>query len=192
MTVPFYGTLLNCKTKKSYPILNRIRQLFTFKNRINPKFCVTAKQRTTENNDLLRPAAHAGFSHCTMPFQSTPPSQGATAGRAMIHCKYFVFQSTPPSQGATDITDYTANASFISIHAPFAGGDQCQSMHRMRQADFNPRPLRRGRHITPRVFNPTVLFQSTPPSQGATRWRTHLSKRRVFQSTPPSQGATFH
>ena len=56
---------------------------------------------------------------------------------------------------------------------------------------FNPRPPHRERPKYASLQGVSWLFQSTPPSQGATNAR--LVRRPnviVFQSTPPSQGAT--
>ena len=41
-----------------------------------------------------------------------------------------------------------------------------------------------------RAGTPSSLFQSTPPSQGATWAAVGLAGTFLFQSTPPSQGAT--
>ena len=65
----------------------------------------------------------------------------------MSRLKNGKFQSTPPAWGATfpaGVTDVDAG---ISIHAPREGGD----------ASFFS-------------FMFTLLFQSTPPARGATRW----------------------
>ena len=78
-------------------------------------------------------------------FQSTLPSQGATADRG----RYFIeglFQSTLPSQGATATSFVVIRTNIISIHAPLTGSDD-----QTNYTDNLPR-----------------LFQSTLPSQGAT------------------------
>ena len=56
--------------------------------------------------------------------------------------------------------------------------------------NFNPRPLMRGRR---RVISATmrfVLFQSTPPHEGATFSAGRSARACIFQSTPPHEGAT--
>ena len=79
------------------------------------------------------------------------------------------FQSTPPHEGATSRRMFLAS-SF---------------------ANFNPRPLMRGRLELPPLPEVLPSFQSTPPHEGAT-WPScgfseFLSR---FQSTPPHEGAT--
>ena len=61
------------------------------------------------------------------------------------------------------------SAGYISIHAPYAGGDwrSCQ-WQRRHGFYFNPRPLCRGRRAMLSVGLYLILFQSTPPMQGAT------------------------
>ena len=62
---------------------------------------------------------------------------------------------------------------------------------RRRPHDFNPRSPHRERRIPAAVFEATILFQSTLPSQGATSpMFTDNGWVLVFQSTLPSQGAT--
>ena len=58
--------------------------------------------------------------------------------------------------------------------------------------NFNPRPLCRGRRCDFfAVKIDMILFQSTPPVQGATfHCKVNVRLRHVFQSTPPVQGAT--
>ena len=79
------------------------------------------------------------------------------------------FQSTPPSQGATVYEALFHRKENISIHAPFAGGDSKGRRQDQEQVYFNPRPLRRGRHQSSSGNAVIDKFQSTPPSQGATR-----------------------
>ena len=55
-------------------------------------------------------------------FQSTLPSQGATALPRDIHFQT-EFQSTLPSQGATTTPEIDAELDVISIHAPLTGSD---------------------------------------------------------------------
>ena len=135
-------------------------------------------------------AVHRGQRGGKQIFQSTPPSQGATQ-KNQAACRLCEFQSTPPSQGATSGCVLGGEIGFISIHAPFAGGDAPVadglrgiwiSIHApfaggdcfrvdwlLTNSDFNPRPLRRGRLRAAMPTMPEELFQSTPLSQGATR-----------------------
>ena len=72
-------------------------------------------------------------------------------------------------QGATSSLPHFLHKIPISIHAPYAGGD----------------------YIRDAVIIAFVVFQSTPPMQGATItscWAVPCSSE--FQSTPPMQGAT--
>ena len=117
-------------------------------------------------------------------------------GRQCVPCRIMFsprqFQSTPPVQGATSCMAFAAvTASDISIHAPCAGGDALSLLARRSALYFNPRPLCRGR-LTPHAGTSSYLiFQSTPPVQGATlRPTTYAAGRKRFQSTPPVQGAT--
>src|ERR1035441_551727 len=55
-------------------------------------------------------------------FQSTPPARGATPDSLgnWISCR---FQSTPPARGATAHLGADVFGTWVSIHAPRAGGD---------------------------------------------------------------------
>ena len=80
----------------------------------------------------------------------------------------------------------------ISIHAPYAGGDGERKATIAMQMNFNPRPLCRGRLLSAGDIRIGLVFQSTPPMQGATCDGCEpdicIGK---FQSTPPMQGATW-
>ncbi len=79
----------------------------------------------------------------------------------------------------------------ISIHAPCAGGDNTNKRKFDLIRNFNPRPLCRGRRVVLNLIIMYILFQSTPPVQGATlRAAKNPYTVRIFQSTPPVQGAT--
>ena len=79
------------------------------------------------------------------------------------------FQSTPPVQGATIDVQKPCNVRRISIHAPCAGGDRFVGMDvQCRNKNFNPRPLCRGRPCPDSGSFTAWKFQSTPPVQGAT------------------------
>ena len=71
-------------------------------------------------------------------------------------------------QGATCDCDAFDRRQEISIHAPHAGGDQARADGRSNACDFNPRPPCRGRHAMSITGLLILVFQSTPPMQGAT------------------------
>ena len=75
-----------------------------------------------------------------------------------------------PLTGSDVVSDYVPKRLYISIHAPLTGSDS------------GPDPCDRSRH----------RFQSTLPSQGATK-NDKMDSDLIteFQSTLPSQGATF-
>ena len=123
------------------------------------------------------------------------------------------FQSTLPSQGATAYQNHLAVPTVISIHAPLAGSDIMLLCCSCLVTDFNPRSPRRERLASTVYMVVKYLFQSTLPSRGATspdrsrkavadyfnprsprRERQDLvleeSDTPKFQSTLPSQGAT--
>ena len=79
----------------------------------------------------------------------------------------------------------------ISIHAPLTGSDLCDSLVNLNIHNFNPRSPHRERHSCENAYQILSEFQSTLPSQGATKiWNVIMFILR-FQSTLPSQGATF-
>ena len=102
-------------------------------------------------------------------FQSTLPSQGATADVCGELGKY-EFQSTLPSQGAT-ISAFTVSGSvFISIHAPLTGSDYSSLLLRTALVHFNPRSPHRERLfsatlslVTTDHFNPRSPHRERPP-----------------------------
>ena len=69
-------------------------------------------------------------------FQSTLPSQGATAIFSSPVVS-FLFQSTLPSQGATKIVEDVTFSSDISIHAPLTGSDLGRLDRYIRYADIS-------------------------------------------------------
>ena len=71
-------------------------------------------------------------------------------------------------QGATTGYSLYTQELRVSIHAPYAGSDY--------QGDM--------------IQWITLMFQSTPPMQGATFYIQRDNVPHLFQSTPPMQGAT--
>ena len=126
----------------------------------------------------------------TSRFQSTLPSQGATIGKQKLQ-KALQFQSTLPSQGATGLETGEYIVKQISIHAPLTGSDGHEVQMVWRRSYFNPRSPHRERLNLIALLAFFWSFQSTLPSQGATRWwDPELECEILFQSTLPSQGAT--
>ena len=77
-------------------------------------------------------------------FQSTLPSQGATA-YAQQYFKTLGFQSTLPSQGATASGMTRGQSTGISIHAPLTGSDKRIYDAYKLYRNFNPRSPHRER-----------------------------------------------
>ena len=101
-------------------------------------------------------------------FQSTLPSQGATAEGLKIRADLLISIHAPLT-GSDETSFLISVVLLISIHAPLTGSDG--------------RPV--GKVIAPYVF------QSTLPSQGATLESVRSNTSFKFQSTLPSQGATL-
>ena len=147
-----------------------------------------------------------------VPFQSTHPARGATAGgpevrrskHISIHApregcdqgvgvvltKTAEFQSTHPARGATTRTSTAqANVRFQSTH-PARGATAHKRDHARRILYFNPRTPRGVRRRRFMGLSSLDQFQSTHPARGAT-WREGLkSSSPLFQSTHPARGAT--
>ena len=123
-------------------------------------------------------------------FQSTLPSQGATLyGLFHLHCTMISIHA--PLTGSDVPVPLTVVLYLISIHAPLTGSDfsavkksymiinfNPRSPHRERQilemfsavaSDFNPRSPHRERLVPFIAVKDGVTFQSTLPSQGATK-----------------------
>ena len=146
-----------------------------------------------------------------MLFQSTLPSQGATAEGLKIRADLlisihapltgsdeyarpfwtqFTFQSTLPSQGATDAW-FAADASLdISIHAPLTGSDRGWLANSKTPQISIHAPLTGSDRSPIVIFRRPARFQSTLPSQGATTVCHNQCQSVQFQSTLPSQGTT--
>ena len=124
-----------------------------------------------------------------MVFQSTLPSQGATSHLQILH-DLNRFQSTLPSQGATSRSSLSGTASCISIHAPLTGSDQSRYLCRLRSLYFNPRSPHRERHCTSLLPRRKAHFNPRSPHRERPSSRPFQVLCTVFQSTLPSQGAT--
>ena len=102
---------------------------------------------------------------------------------------------------------------FISIHAPYEGGDMADLLHNEIHKKFQSTPPMKGATNNFKKSAVTTVFQSTPPMKGATstvgRFRCfniisihapyeggdlsiplRNSTKKIFQSTPPMKGAT--
>ena len=148
-----------------------------------------------------------------MEFQSTLPARGATRPPFFVW-KDGLFQSTLPARGATGAYLRRIGYHRISIHAPREGSDGCVSPPKRLPQNFNPRSPRGERpcppwqacncqrisiHAPREGSDPTrpsisetlMLFQSTLPARGATRYDIATSAAATqFQSTLPARGAT--
>ena len=146
-------------------------------------------------------------------FLSTPSSQRATISSA-CHMIMVTFLSTPSSQRATQASAPHGGHRSISIHALFAEGDEYMLAGAIKEADFYPRPLRRGRRFRPSIHaihfqisihalfaegdtlsllsaNQRIDFYPRPLRRGRRTTPTEYGKKqRTFLSTPSSQRAT--
>ncbi len=82
-------------------------------------------------------------------------------------------------------------AVLVSIHAPHAGGDRCRCLRRSTSARFNPRPPRGGRRAIGSRHWWRGLFQSTPPTRGATAAGGGACVTRGFNPRPPRGGRRY-
>ena len=152
------------------------------------------------------------YTDCKKVFQSTLPSQGATAYAQVSERPTTYFNPRSPHRERRNAFFSPASAVVISIHAPLTGSDNLfsgfvsfafdfnpRSPHRERLMEtggtsdtnnFNPRSPHRERRYVSSPATSVDAFQSTLPSQGATGSKCGLSYWNVFQSTLPSQGAT--
>ena len=97
-----------------------------------------------------------------------------------------------PYAGSDYVIDVKANSCGVSIHAPYAGSDDDHLWEDKGWLLFQSTPPMQG--ATALALHhavPHVPFQSTPPMQGATSRYQIYSKSLRFQSTPPMQGATI-
>ena len=97
-------------------------------------------------------------------FQSTPSARRATRRRPEERLYRLHFNPRPPRGGRPDLTDLTAYALHISIHALREEGDTAVSFPASCRDNFNPRPPRGGRHR---------------------RWTACPDGRRYFNPRPP-------
>ena len=79
------------------------------------------------------------------------------------------FNPRPPRGERRRRTCRTVAVDVISIHAPHAGSDLATMIGAVIEKDFNPRPPRGERLGMQNTWNRAYLFQSTPPTRGATR-----------------------
>ena len=146
---------------------------------------ISFNPRPPRGGRLKRPASHTG----RRAFQSAPPSRGATFGRdesppgAEVSIRAPLAGGDRCSQSLTVVCNVSIRTPLaggdgcgyraappegVSIRAPLAGGDfRCKLPIRTRSC-FNPRPPRGGRPWSPEFTKSFNLFQSAPPSRGAT------------------------
>ena len=100
------------------------------------------------------------------------------------------FQSTHPARGATAGGPEVRRSKHISIHAPREGCDQGVGVVLTKTAEFQSTHPARGATTRTSTAQANVRFQSTHPARGATRISTHCCVTCTFQSTHPARGAT--
>ena len=123
-------------------------------------------------------------------FQSTRPMRGATykSKKPLI---VTTFQSTRPMRGATLYIDKLWGNILISIHAPHAGRDYLQSLHRVTPSDFNPRAPCGARQYRRYMQMQQENISIHAPHAGRDVTATALAREPdEFQSTRPMRGAT--
>ncbi len=123
-------------------------------------------------------------------FQSTPPSRGATAQIGLLYDVKQEFQSTPPSRGATGYRLLLTLRRVISIHAPLAGGDR--GSHDLRRAQHISihAPLAGGDLDPAKALGLLPISIHAPLAGGDGMPVFGEAFGLIFQSTPPSRGAT--
>ena len=103
----------------------------------------------------------------TSQFQSTPPMQGATF-YAFPGCRSVIgFNPRPLCRERRGVVPIMAQRLVVSIHAPYAGSDERSGVRRS-------------------VF---VMFQSTPPMQGATLFHASAASFSVVSIHAPYAGS---
>ena len=103
----------------------------------------------------------------TSQFQSTPPMQGATF-YAFPGCRSVIgFNPRPLCRERHSVVPIMAQKLVVSIHAPYAGSDERSGVRRS-------------------VF---VMFQSTPPMQGATLFHASAASFSVVSIHAPYAGS---
>ena len=101
------------------------------------------------------------------------------------------FNPRPPRGGRQEIPADVCFAINISIHAPHEGGDIFTALLLQNPYYFNPRPPRGGRHICTHPGPRSVLFQSTPPTRGATAAHLPCHRLRRISIHAPHEGGDY-
>ena len=204
-----YATLFSCISKfQSTPPMQGATAIFSFLLSPVIKFQSTppmqgATTRTADGSAHMRVSIHAPYAGSDMIdngqeyhidwFQSTPPMQGATKIYLIWGFRVTVSIHAPYAGSDEVCAPRILLLSTVSIHAPYAGSDCKISSIYSGYAGFNPRPLCRERLGKWEERACRMVFQSTPPMQGATDPPIYGSLGAwEFQSTPPMQGATQH
>ncbi len=123
-------------------------------------------------------------------FQPTPPAQGATRETPQRTLAMSYFNPRPPRRGRLDVGDLRKRPIDISTHAPRAGGDHYITAAATIIIIFQPTPPAQGATGLYRRSAGCRKFQPTPPAQGATSSHNIATCCKKFQPTPPAQGAT--
>ena len=113
---------------------------------------------------------------------------GARPDLIRVQSVVILFQSTRPMRGATESTSIIPRSQEVSIHAPHAGRDNNNKVHKQIHQCFNPRAPCGAR---PRNSEKGALdseFQSTRPMRGATKFFKIFRKTSVVSIHAPHAG----
>ena len=123
-------------------------------------------------------------------FQSTLPSQGATAGGNSQEIRSINFNPRSPHRERRAVKLKAAIDNRFQSTLPPQGATLVKRFRLSSMLNFNPRSPHRERRCSLYVYLFPETFQSTLPSQGATGMLIMWHFVHEFQSTLPSQGAT--
>ena len=143
-------------------------------------------------------------------FNPRPPRGGRRGIPTSFPSSSYSFQSTPSARRATYCSAYSPLRAFISIHALREEGDIVSALYSsgkrisihalreegdysvrtvlVRQAYFNPRPPRGGRHASRGLYPPPCYFNPRPPRGGRPGLYGSLNHNRHFNPRPPRGG----
>ena len=115
------------------------------------------------------------------------PPRGATAALVFLAGCGADFNSRPSARGDSAV-HAVGGRMLISIHAPPRGATMCFGMALHSRFVFQFTPLREGRPLMSRVFEPDGVFQFTPLREGR-RWQSaDWTESNSFQFTPLREG----
>ena len=120
-------------------------------------------------------------------FQSTPPCEGATQGLALLRGSQR-FNPRPRARGRRWRVLHPPKDDCVSIHAPVRGGDRLQSPQRVLGQVSIHAPVRGGDKPKFGGCKQSLMFQSTPPCEGATDTEKGLLKEIRVSIHAPVRG----